>query len=258
MADYSGVPPSNNAVQSLLDRVKRYNKRDRQVRTLGDKLQKLAEVLNSLPEAITADLQLVVDHCYKSCQEFERSLEDFKGPNKGLLDLSKPKFREGNIYLFIDVIETYTSTILVYLLEYDAIKSLSLAVQIEKIKDTRHDLEVRLRQIETHLTKSPNTALKKKLEEECQVTWICLYICTQKLSLLQVGFERVESLSARPYQAFCIEKAVVTDGSNQVVVACGNSQLNAGTAQSTGNSRQLVGTTTPDVLRTLSEQHYED
>lgn len=117
MADYSGVPPSNNAVQSLLDRVKRYNKRDRQVRTLGDKLRKLAEVLNSLPEAITAGLQLVVDHCYKSCQEFERSLEDFKEPNKGLSDLSKPKFREGNIYLFLNVIETYISVILVDLLQ---------------------------------------------------------------------------------------------------------------------------------------------
>ncbi|KAL5041449.1 hypothetical protein BDW71DRAFT_191810 [Aspergillus fruticulosus] len=169
MADYSGVPPSNNAVQSLLDRVKRYNKRDRQVRTLGDKLRKLAEVLNSLPEAITAGLQLVVDHCYKSCQEFERSLEDFKEPNKGLSDLSKPKFRERNIYLFLNVIETYISVILVDLLQVDAIKSLRLAdqdVQIEKIKDTHHDLEVRLLQIETHITESPDTALNKILEEE--------------------------------------------------------------------------------------------
>lgn len=143
----------------------------------------------------------------------------------------------------------------------DAIKSLRLAdqdVQIEKIKDTHHDLEVRLLQIETHITESPDTALNKILEEEGQVTWMCLYICKRKLSLLQDGLKRVESLSARPSQAFCIEKAVVTDGSGQIVVACGNSQLNAGTAQSTGNSRQLVGTTTPDVLRTLSEQHYED
>jgi hypothetical protein len=108
------------SVKSLNDTVSRYKGRDKTLQRLQNELEDVSGILDSLKEAIIAEVSIStllkgpVGRCSEVCQEFEQSMLSFGEKTKtGFRDWAKLEFMRGDINEFIDTISGYKSTIAV-------------------------------------------------------------------------------------------------------------------------------------------------
>ena len=106
------------SVKTLYDTVQRLKGRDKTLGRLQVLLGDLTKILDSLSEVINTEqsmftlLEGPIKRCSKVCDEFEKSMQRFKGKSKAsFLDWTKMEFMRGDINEFIDVIAEYKSTI---------------------------------------------------------------------------------------------------------------------------------------------------
>lgn len=104
--------------KSLYETVKRFKDRNKTLRRLQDELEDLGNILNSLKEAVNAEVSVLallrgpLDRCSQVCREFEQTMQMFTRKSKtGFLDWTKMEFMRGDINEFIDTISGYKSTI---------------------------------------------------------------------------------------------------------------------------------------------------
>ncbi|KAL2133701.1 hypothetical protein VTI74DRAFT_1877 [Chaetomium olivicolor] len=200
------VTAAIQSTKSLSATVKRYKDRDKTLNRLQHELEDLTTVLSSLKEAADTDksmsalLEGPVDRCRQVCREFEDAMEKFSGKTKtGLRDWTKMEFMRGDIHDFMDTLASYKSTIMVGLgtitMHHSKLSHEVLEGYSEMIKDTAYNLEVRLQRVEAFLaTDSPSADTSIDLQDEREVTRICLRICQDAQSYLQSLQDRQASL----------------------------------------------------------------
>jgi DNA repair ATPase RecN len=110
------------STKSLHGAVSRYKKRDRTLSHLQGQLEDLIQVLDSLHEAVqanVADLELLlgpIDRCAQICKEFEIAMANFdERPSAGLKDWARMEFKGGDIKDFMDNLTSYKATISMHL-----------------------------------------------------------------------------------------------------------------------------------------------
>jgi hypothetical protein len=124
------------SVKSLNDTISRYKGRDRTLQRLQNELRDVSGILDSLKEAILAEVSISpllkgpVGRCSEVCREFEQSMLSFSEKTKtGIRDWAKLEFMRGDINEFIDTISGYKSTIAVGL----GIITLSVTFRIDGV-----------------------------------------------------------------------------------------------------------------------------
>jgi hypothetical protein len=106
------------STKSLYETAKRFKDRNKTLCRLQNELKDLINILDSLTQVTNAEqsmltlLQGPIERCSEVCQEFEQSMEVFRGKSKtGFRDWAKMEFMRGDMNEFIDTIAGYKSTI---------------------------------------------------------------------------------------------------------------------------------------------------
>ncbi|KAI1829403.1 hypothetical protein DTO027I6_9618 [Penicillium roqueforti] len=151
----------------------------------------------------------------------------------------------GNIDEFIDTIEGYKSTISVSLgiptMHTSKVTQEVLQQYYEMTKDTRYNLVAHLRRVKEKVQctlKENASDINLNLKDEEEVTKQCIRICEYAGSRIEFPKTR-DAIASNVY----IGK-VVAVGSEQTLVTTSPGDFEVGTAISSGNSRQFVGSMT--------------
>ncbi|KAH7406617.1 hypothetical protein DE146DRAFT_398656 [Phaeosphaeria sp. MPI-PUGE-AT-0046c] len=187
------------SVKSLNDTVSRYKGRDKTLQRLQNELEDVSGILDSLKEAILAEVSIStllkgpVGRCSEVCREFEQSMQSFGEKTKtGIRDWAKLEFMRGDINEFIDTISGYKSTIAVGLgiitLSAAKVSQETLKEYNEMIQNTMHDLNIHLQRVDEKLKDfsiSSSQTSGINLSDEKAVTKQCLRICEDSQQFLE-------------------------------------------------------------------------